>query len=346
MSHRTSFVADTILPYPRSATPMGRTFIDGRLLPEESAITAVTLAELAAGPHATADAIQRSILQERLQWAEATFDALPFDSAAARSYGRVYALVRAASRQPGGRFADLESLITVIARLSRAPPRRCRRSCPPRARPRATFGACAASHRTPCLLSSQEEVREMSRPHRANAAAAAIVVLLSVAAATLGQHDHSASTTASLTSSPIPAASATWPDKATDGRPAGCGTTVPARDSTHGVTAHLAKRGTHWTVTVTNQSSEPVWVNAKSVDLVALDENGHQISEVGIRDTSGLLVKVAAHDSWTKTVALGLEACAGRDGTASNLPAGTYTFAAVIYAAAESITTERVEISL
>ena len=63
---------------------------DDDRLPAESAITAVTLAELAAGPHASADAIQRSIRQERLQWAEATFDALPFDIAAApRNVGTV-----------------------------------------------------------------------------------------------------------------------------------------------------------------------------------------------------------------------------------------------------------------
>jgi predicted nucleic acid-binding protein len=82
-------------------------------LPDESAITAITLAELAAGPHATTDAIQRSIRQERLQWAEATFDALAFDFAAARSYGRVYALVLASQRQPRRRLADL--LIASIA---------------------------------------------------------------------------------------------------------------------------------------------------------------------------------------------------------------------------------------
>jgi predicted nucleic acid-binding protein len=93
--------------------------IDGHRLPEESAITAVTLAELAAGPHATVDGIQRSIRQERLQWAEATFDALPFDIAAARSYGRVYALVRAARRRPRGRFADL--MIASIAAANRLP---------------------------------------------------------------------------------------------------------------------------------------------------------------------------------------------------------------------------------
>ncbi len=93
--------------------------IDGHRLPEESAITAVTLAELAAGPHATVDGIARSIRQERLQWAEATFDALPFDIAAARSYGRVYALVRATRRQPRRRFADL--MIASIAAANRLP---------------------------------------------------------------------------------------------------------------------------------------------------------------------------------------------------------------------------------
>ncbi len=93
--------------------------IAGRLLPAESAITAVTLAELGAGPHATTDAIERSIRQERLQWAEATFDALPFDEVAARAYGRVYALARVARRQPGGRLADL--MIASIAASHQLP---------------------------------------------------------------------------------------------------------------------------------------------------------------------------------------------------------------------------------
>lgn len=93
--------------------------IEDDQLPAESAITAVTLAELAAGPHATANAIERSIRQERLQWAEATFNALPFDMAAARSYGRVYALVRAARRQPRSRLADL--MIASIAAANQLP---------------------------------------------------------------------------------------------------------------------------------------------------------------------------------------------------------------------------------
>ncbi len=89
------------------------------LLPAEAAITTMTLAELAAGPHATADPVERSIRQERLQWAEATFDAFPFDIAAARSYGRVYALVRSARRQPRGRLADL--MIVAIAASQQLP---------------------------------------------------------------------------------------------------------------------------------------------------------------------------------------------------------------------------------
>ena len=93
--------------------------LDGALLPEESAITTVTLAELAAGPHATHDAIERSIRQERLQWAEATFDAVPFDTAAARCYGRMYTLVRAARRQPRARLADL--MIASIAAAHHLP---------------------------------------------------------------------------------------------------------------------------------------------------------------------------------------------------------------------------------
>jgi len=59
-------------------------------LPSEIAIAAVTVAELAAGPHATRDPTERARRQDRLQRAEATFAAIPFD-AAARAYGRLYA---------------------------------------------------------------------------------------------------------------------------------------------------------------------------------------------------------------------------------------------------------------
>jgi predicted nucleic acid-binding protein len=57
--------------------------IDPKLLPDESAIAAVTLAELAAGPHATDDPDERARRQDRLQWATSTWEPLPFDGDAA-----------------------------------------------------------------------------------------------------------------------------------------------------------------------------------------------------------------------------------------------------------------------
>lgn len=89
--------------------------LDPSTLPDESAIAAVTLAELAAGPHATADEQERARRQDRLQWAAATWDALPFDSEAARAYGRVFAAMRAAGRSSRTRMADLLIASTAAA---------------------------------------------------------------------------------------------------------------------------------------------------------------------------------------------------------------------------------------
>ena len=44
---------------------------------------------------------------DRLQWAVATWDPLPFDAEAARTYARVFASVRAAGRSSRTRVADL-----------------------------------------------------------------------------------------------------------------------------------------------------------------------------------------------------------------------------------------------
>jgi predicted nucleic acid-binding protein len=85
-------------------------------LPEELAVSAVTLAELAAGPHATADPAERARRQDRLQRVEATFDPLPFDVAAARAYGPIYAAVISAGREARGRRAiDLLIAATALA---------------------------------------------------------------------------------------------------------------------------------------------------------------------------------------------------------------------------------------
>jgi predicted nucleic acid-binding protein len=85
-------------------------------LPMEIAISAMTLAELAAGPHATTDPAERARRQDRLQRAEATFEPLPVDAAVARAYGRVYAAIAASGRKARGRRAvDLLIAATAVA---------------------------------------------------------------------------------------------------------------------------------------------------------------------------------------------------------------------------------------
>lgn len=83
-------------------------------LPREVAVTSITMAELAAGPHATNDAAERARRQDRLQRAEAAFDPIPFDAAAARAYGRIYAAVVQRGRKARGARA-VDVLIATIA---------------------------------------------------------------------------------------------------------------------------------------------------------------------------------------------------------------------------------------
>jgi predicted nucleic acid-binding protein len=89
--------------------------IDHALLPDESAIAAITLAELAAGPHATEDKDERARRQDRLQWATSTWDPLPFDGDAARIYARMFAAARAAGQTSRSRLADLLIASTAAA---------------------------------------------------------------------------------------------------------------------------------------------------------------------------------------------------------------------------------------
>ena len=85
-------------------------------LPVEACIAAITLAELAAGVHATQDPAERAVRQERLQRVEATLEALPFDAASGRAYGRVFAAVLAGGRKaPGRRAFDLLIAATAAA---------------------------------------------------------------------------------------------------------------------------------------------------------------------------------------------------------------------------------------
>ena len=58
--------------------------LDAGQLPVELAVSAITMAELAAGTHTTGDANERARRQDRLPRAEAAFDPLPFDGEDAR----------------------------------------------------------------------------------------------------------------------------------------------------------------------------------------------------------------------------------------------------------------------
>jgi len=89
--------------------------LDFDALPDEMVIAAVSLAELAAGPHAAGDPAERARRQERLQRVEATFHPLPFDVEAARAYGQIYAAVSALGRSPRRRAMDLLIAATALS---------------------------------------------------------------------------------------------------------------------------------------------------------------------------------------------------------------------------------------
>jgi predicted nucleic acid-binding protein len=88
---------------------------DSAELPETFLITAITLAELSYGPHATDDPLKRAGRVAVLQHVESTFEPLPYDHHAARSYGQICAAVRAAGRQPRKRASDLMIAATAAS---------------------------------------------------------------------------------------------------------------------------------------------------------------------------------------------------------------------------------------
>ena len=101
-----------------------RKWIDPAELPGEMALSAISLAELSAGPHevrrndeqdAYDEHAERARRLDLLQRAESEFDPVPFDAEAARIFGRVTAAVISAGRKPRGRAADLMIAATAIA---------------------------------------------------------------------------------------------------------------------------------------------------------------------------------------------------------------------------------------
>jgi tRNA(fMet)-specific endonuclease VapC len=85
-------------------------------LPAEPLITAITLAELSVGPLVAATDQERANRQAQVQQAEADFEPLPFDTAAARTFGRVAASLRSAGRKPAARAYDALIAATALSR--------------------------------------------------------------------------------------------------------------------------------------------------------------------------------------------------------------------------------------
>ncbi|MFG2061469.1 MULTISPECIES: type II toxin-antitoxin system VapC family toxin [unclassified Micromonospora] len=93
--------------------------LDPDELPEEMVISAVTLAELSAGPHHADDQAERARRTSVLQHVEATFDPLPFDAEAARAFGMLTSAVLATGRTTRRRLADL--MIASVAQANGLP---------------------------------------------------------------------------------------------------------------------------------------------------------------------------------------------------------------------------------
>ena len=87
--------------------------LDPTLLPDESFISTITLAELSVGPLVATTLEGRMARQMVLQRAEADFTALPFSADAARRYGQIAATLRASGRTVRARAFD--TLIAAIA---------------------------------------------------------------------------------------------------------------------------------------------------------------------------------------------------------------------------------------
>jgi tRNA(fMet)-specific endonuclease VapC len=92
-----------LLPHLREATA----------LPSEPLISTITLAELSVGPLVARTASERAARQAHLQQAEADFEPLPFDAAAARAFGQVASSLRRAGRKPAARSYD--AMIAAVA---------------------------------------------------------------------------------------------------------------------------------------------------------------------------------------------------------------------------------------
>jgi len=88
---------------------------DRGCLPDVPLITTVTLAELSADPLVARTERERAARQALLQQAESEFDPLPFDRAAAHSFGQIAASLRRAGRKATARADDARIAATALA---------------------------------------------------------------------------------------------------------------------------------------------------------------------------------------------------------------------------------------
>ena len=88
---------------------------DPQQLPPVPAIATVSLAELSVGPLVAPTEPERAARQAHLQQAEADFDPIPFDAAAARAFGQVAADLRRSGRKASARAYDALIAGTAIA---------------------------------------------------------------------------------------------------------------------------------------------------------------------------------------------------------------------------------------
>ncbi|MGH3073326.1 MAG: type II toxin-antitoxin system VapC family toxin [Gaiellales bacterium] len=88
---------------------------DPSVLPDVALISAITLAELSVGPLVATDDAERARRLAHVQQAEADFDPIPFDAAAARAFGIVASAYRRSGRKPAARAFDALIASTAIA---------------------------------------------------------------------------------------------------------------------------------------------------------------------------------------------------------------------------------------
>lgn len=88
---------------------------DSAGLPSRCFVSAITLAELSVGPLVARNDADRIARQSVLQQVEADFDPIPFDAAAARSFGRVAAQLRSSGRKTSARAYDALIAATAVA---------------------------------------------------------------------------------------------------------------------------------------------------------------------------------------------------------------------------------------